>query len=147
LESAQPESLLRRWLPPIGWAAVIFTLSTGSFSSDNTGRFIVPFLHWLLPHATPDTIAFGHEIIRKSAHFTEYFIFSVIMFHAIRGSQKGWRLRWALLALAIVACYSATDEFYQIFVPGREASPWDSLLDTFGASIGQIALWLWTLVR
>lgn len=147
MEPAQTQSTLRRWLPSIGWAAAIFTLSTGYFSSEHTGRFILPLLHWFLPHAEPETIAFAHEIIRKSAHFTEYFIFSLIVFQAIRGSLKGWRLRWALLALAIVACYSATDEFHQIFVPGREASPWDSLLDTFGASVGQLVLWIWIKVR
>jgi VanZ family protein len=136
-------SFLRRWLPAAAWAVLIFSASTGTFKSDNTSRFILPFLRWLLPHAQMPTLEFLHVFIRKSAHFAEYFIFSVLLFRAVRGPQRGWQLRWALLAVAIVAAYSASDEFHQWFVPGRQASPWDSLLDTFGAVIAQIAAWVW----
>jgi VanZ family protein len=136
-------STLRRWLPAAAWAVLIFSASTGTFKSDNTSRFILPFLRWLLPHAQLATLELLHLFIRKSAHFAEYFIFSVLVFRAVRGPQRGWELRWALLAVAIVAVYSASDEFHQWFVPGRTASPWDSLLDTFGAVVAQIAVWVW----
>jgi VanZ family protein len=50
-------------------------------------------------------------------------------------------LSWAVLALVIAAGYSALDEFHQSFVPSRTASPWDSLLDTFGAAAAQVVMW------
>jgi VanZ family protein len=81
--------------------------------------------------------------LRKCAHFVEYFIFGLLLFRVVRGTECGWRLRWAITALLIAAVYSGFDEFHQIFVPSQHASPWDSLLDTFGAALAQLALWAW----
>jgi VanZ family protein len=88
-----------------------------------------------------------HFLVRKSAHFTEYFFFGLLLFRGVRGENDGWKLRWAVCALAIAAGYSALDEFHQSFVPSRTASPWDSLLDTVGATAGQIVLSLWCRVN
>lgn len=84
-----------------------------------------------------------NHYIRKAAHVLEYFLFSLLLFRLIRGKGRGWQLRWAIMALAIAAGYSAFDEFHQSFVPSRTASRWDSLLDTFGAAAGQVVLWGW----
>ena len=84
-----------------------------------------------------------NHYIRKTAHVVEYLLFSVLLFRVIRGKGRGWQLRWAIMALAIAAGYSAFDEFHQLFVPSRTASPWDALLDTFGAGAGQVVLWAW----
>jgi VanZ family protein len=40
-----------------------------------------------------------------------------------------------------VALYAASDEIHQAFVPCREASVWDILLDTTGAAISLLCLW------
>ena len=84
-----------------------------------------------------------HAIIRKTAHLTEYFILGVLLHRALRGDERGWKLRWALWAIAIAAAYASLDEFHQSFVPSRTASPWDALIDTIGASAAQIAMRLW----
>jgi VanZ family protein len=49
--------------------------------------------------------------------------------------------------VVIVLGYAALDEFHQVFVPSRHASPWDALLDTTGAAAAQVVLWLWYLPR
>jgi hypothetical protein len=116
----------RDWLPAIVWACVISSLSTDTFSADHTGRLIIPALRWLFPHASYPSILLMHALIRKSAHFVEYFIFSVFLTHGLRGEERGWKLRWALLAAAMAAGYAALDEFHQWFVPSRTASPWDA---------------------
>jgi len=126
---------------------VIFSASTGNFSSDHTSRYIVPFLRWLLPHASLSTIFFLHLAIRKSAHVTEYFIFSVLLWRGIRIAGSRWQFRWALLAVIIAAVYAASDEFHQIFVPGRSASVHDVMIDTSGAILAQIVIWLWLRPR
>jgi VanZ family protein len=131
------------WLPAIAWAILISWASTDLFSASNTASLILPALHWLFPHASAETLDRLHFFIRKSAHLTEYFVFSLVLMRAARGEQRGWQLRWAVAALAIAAAYSALDEFHQSFVPSRTASPWDSLLDTSGAAAAQIILWLW----
>ena len=134
---------LSLWLPAIAWAILISLASTDTFSSTHTSRYILPILHWLFPVAGPETLERLHFFVRKSAHFTEYFIFGLLLMRAVRGQNQGWQLRWAIWALLIAAGYSALDEFHQSFVPSRTASPWDSLLDTTGATVGQIVLWIW----
>jgi VanZ family protein len=138
---------LKLWLPVIAWAIVISWASTDAFSASNTSKYVIPALHWLFPHASAETLDRLHFFIRKSAHFTEYFVFSFLLLRAIRGQHRGWQVRWAIAALAIAAGYSALDEFHQWFVPSRTASPWDSLLDTTGAATAQVLLWLWSRFR
>ena len=138
---------LRLWLPVVAWATLISWASTDAFSTSHTSRFIIPALHWLIPHASADTLDRLYFFIRKIAHFAEYFVFSFLLLRAIRGEHRGWQIRWAIAALAIAAGYSALDEFHQSIVPSRTASPWDSLLDTTGAATAQVLLWLWFRFR
>jgi VanZ family protein len=132
---------LLAWLPAMLWAGLISYASTDTFSEAHTSQIILPILRWLMPHASAATLECAHMFIRKGAHFTEYFIFSVLLLRAVRGDRRGWQLRWALAALALAAGYSVLDEFHQSFVPTRTASPWDSLLDTAGAATAQVAMW------
>jgi VanZ family protein len=88
-----------------------------------------------------------HAIIRKMAHLTEYFILSIFLVRGLRGRDRGWKWRWAIWAVVMAAGYASLDEFHQSFVPSRTASPWDALLDTVGASTGQVFLWLWHLLH
>ena len=132
---------LRQWGPAVSWALLIWVFSTGSFSGANTSRFILPLLHWLLPHASAGTLEFLHFLIRKAAHFAEYFIFSQLLLRGFRGERGGWKIAWGLAALAIAAAYAALDEVHQAFVPERQASPVDSLLDTAGATAAQVLAW------
>lgn len=121
----------------IVWAIVISAFSTGAFTSENTSRVIIPALHWLFPGTPMETLFVIHHYIRKSAHFTEYFILSLLLLRAIRGENRGIRLAWALLAIAIVACYASLDEFHQSFVPGRTPAVTDVMIDTSGGIAAQ----------
>ena len=135
-------SRLKAWLPAIVWAGVISGLSTDTFSAEHTSIIIVPILRWLFPHASAAMIETMHTLIRKSAHLSEYFVFSVLLAWGLRGTERGWKVRWAIWAILIAAGYAAFDEFHQSFVPSRTASPWDALLDTVGASAAQGFRWL-----
>jgi VanZ family protein len=88
-----------------------------------------------------------HHYIRKSAHFTEYFVFCLLLYRGVRGARHGWRWTWGLTALFIAASYSILDEIHQAFVISREASPYDSLLDSAGAFVAFAALWFWFRLR
>jgi VanZ family protein len=137
---------LAQWWPVLVWAAVIFMFSTSAFTSDNTESIFIPILHWLLPRASHATLLIIHHYIRKSAHFIEYFVFSLLILRAIRGGRHKTRLAWALAAIGIVAGYASLDEFHQSFVPDRTPAVGDVLIDTSGgiaaqAIAGLVLLW------
>ena len=133
---------LRQWSPAILWATAIWFFSTASFSASATSRILIPLLHWLLPQASRETLELLHGLIRKAAHFVEFFIFSLLVLRGIRGERRGWKVAWGLAAVLIAAGYAALDEVHQAFVPGRTASPIDSLLDTCGAVTAQLLAWV-----
>jgi VanZ family protein len=129
------------WIPAICVAALISTFSTHYFSSAETSRIIVPFLHWIFPAASPHTLSRMHTLIRKLAHITEFGVLSTAVFHGIRGERYGWRFRWALITLIIAVSYAGLDEWHQSFVPMREARFRDVLIDSTGALLAQVFVW------
>lgn len=133
---------IRRWAPAILWAALIWFFSTRYFSSEDTASWIEPILRRIVPSLSKEALELVHYVVRKAAHFAEYFIFSVLIFRALRGDRRDWRLKWALAALAIAACYAGFDEIHQALVSKRAASVWDSLLDASGAFAAQLVEWV-----
>lgn len=104
-------------------------------SAGTTGHW----LHWILPASiTPALFDKIHFAVRKASHLIEYAVFGVLLFRAIRADREGWSWRWAVAAIAIAALYAMTDEWHQSFVPSRTASVWDVLIDTTGATLGQV---------
>jgi VanZ family protein len=126
---------LRAWWPAIVWSIVIFLASTDSLSSSHTSSILWPIFHWLIPSLTEDQFDILHHVIRKCAHFSEYFIFYVFLYRGIRGGRQGWHWSWAFMAWFIAAAYSALDEIHQSFVASRTASAWDSMIDSSGALV------------
>jgi VanZ family protein len=140
-------SRLLPWLPVVVWALLIYGSSTSRFASPETSRFIIPILHWLLPSAAPETLDLLHEFARKCVHFVNYFVLGLLLFRALRGPNRGWALRWALLAILLAFTYAASDEYHQSFEAGRGPSAMDALLDTAGASTAQAILWAFLRTR
>lgn len=134
---------LRAWWPAFFWATIIFIMSTDTFSARHTASFFEPILRWFKPDLTAAQFHLIHHYIRKSAHFTEYFVFCVLIFRGVRGGHTGWRWPWGLTALFIACGYSALDEIHQAFVASRQASPYDSLIDSVGAFLAFAFLYAW----
>lgn len=72
-------------------------------------------------------------IIRKLAHFTEYFILGVLMYINIKDYQKS---RSIIFSLALCTLYALTDEIHQLFVSERAFAFTDIFIDSFGAIVG-----------
>jgi VanZ family protein len=140
-------SWFRNWWPALAWAVFISVMSTDAFSSEHTAWFFEPVIRWLAPSLSRAQVGLMHHYIRKCAHFTEYFVFCMLLYRSVRGPRRGWSWIWAVPALVIAAGYSALDEIHQIFVSSREARVTDSLLDTVGAFFAIVVLWLWTRRR
>jgi VanZ family protein len=134
---------LRAWWPAIAWACVIFSMSTDTFSAEHTAAIFEPVLRWLIPSLREDQFLPIHIFIRKSAHFSEYFVFCLLLYRGVRGNRRGWRWTWGIAALSFAAGYSVLDEIHQAFVASRTASAYDSLLDSAGAFVAFAVLWLW----
>ncbi len=92
---------LTYWYPAICVAILISVFSTHVFSGDQTAHIIIPILRWLLPSASLHTLRLIHFGIRKAAHITEFGVFSIALFHGVRGGRYGWRPEWALITVLI----------------------------------------------
>ena len=135
-------SWFRRWWPAFFWAFVISIFSTAAFTAERTGNFFIPLFRLLLPHASMETLNFLHFLVRKSAHFVEYFILSLLILRGFRAGRRGLEPSWVLGTILLVAAYAALDEFHQSFVPGRTAAAADVLLDTTGGLAAQLVVLL-----
>lgn len=69
--------------------------------------------------------------LRKVAHASEYFIFTIIILIALKNSGIKGKRKF-IIALTICFIYACTDEYHQTFVKGRTGQFTDSLIDTAG---------------
>ncbi len=76
-------------------------------------------------------------IVRKTAHFTEYFILGILVFKIFEmyGVKR-------VLVYSIIFCflYACSDELHQLFSNGRTAKVLDVLIDTSGSVLSIICL-------
>lgn len=92
--------------------------------------------HWTEDFMRNLSEYFEHPL-RKLAHFSEYACMGILLY--VLWSQwirRGRRLY--LLIILWVFCSAATDEFHQLFVPGRYGSFADVLLDTCGGAFAML---------
>ena len=97
-------------LPPLLWAAVLFTLSSFSLKG--------------APSVS------GSD---KVVHFIVYGGLSFLCARAFRAYGAG-AITAALLGVVAASLYGASDEFHQSFTPGRSPDVWDWVADTLGAA-------------
>jgi len=122
------------WVPVIVWMMLIFAGSSDALSAEHTSRFLVPFLRWLDPKMSFETIATIHFTLRKMGHFTEYFILAALLWRALRGTFNALpRTLISGVTFLIAAAFAASDEFHQSFVPSRTSTFHDVMIDCFGA--------------
>jgi len=140
------KSRLHYWIPALVVALLISLFSTHYFSSQQTARVIIPVLHRLFPFATLRTLGRMHTAIRKLAHVAEFGVFSVAVFHGVRGNRPGWRWDWAVYTFLIAVAYAGFDEWHQSFVPLREARFRDVFIDSTGALLAQVFVWAYAKI-
>ena len=131
-------SFLKYWLPLLTWLCVIFVGSTDLMSAEQTSRFLVPLLRWLKPDISTEALAQVHFFVRKLGHISEYAIFALLLWRALRSGTNLQMKLPILFVAAWILCgvFAATDEFHQSFVSSRTASPIDMMTDVCGALIG-----------
>ena len=131
------------------WMLIIFLMS--SQPADNStqaslqvgetiGMVFVPgYTKW----SQEEQIKFAEGIdhpVRKTAHALEYTILGILLFLTYRESfGKSLKSSFGLTFLTGTA-YAATDEFHQLFVPGRAGMISDVFIDSLGVLFGCILM-------
>lgn len=73
-------------------------------------------------------------IIRKCAHFTEYFILTLLMYSLLKEYIIEEKKRY-IISIIFCIIYATIDEFHQLFVLGRTASIRDCIIDSLGGTL------------
>lgn len=141
------------------WMCLIFFYSSrpASLSAKDSGRigmwigrtFVPDFDKWTQERQQEFAGQIDHPV-RKAAHAGEYAVLGFLTAgvcargkgeSSLKGKSGGRRkaadfARTLLLPWAIASAYAATDEFHQLFVPGRSGQVSDVLLDSAGVLAG-----------
>lgn len=133
-----------RLVPALLWMGLIFFMSHQR--GGESGALSRVILEYLASWGLDLRAWFGDNaflVIRKMAHFTEYFILFFFIDLALSIWYNWKQRRW--LALGITALYAASDEFHQLFIAGRIGNIGDVFIDSLGAlaALGSKELWRW----
>ena len=114
----------------------LFSSQPGDASSQVSSGFLrfllgIPPVRWVLE----ETPVLDILPIRKWGHFTIYLALGFASFGWVR-RRTGKRWLRPALAWGIGTLYACTDEFHQLFVPGRSGQWSDVLLDSLGCAVG-----------
>ncbi|RIK46291.1 MAG: hypothetical protein DCC58_03690 [Chloroflexi bacterium] len=88
----------------------------------------------------PATPVFSAQVMAYVAHFVMFGVLAGLFCVALAGSQLS--IRACVSAVALALCYAIFDEIHQAFVPGRDASVSDVIVDLAGALSGAFG-WYW----
>ena len=114
---------IRLWLPVLLYMAAIFFVSSLEKAP--------------LPEGIPD----------KGAHWLGYLGLGVLVVRALaHGLPARITLGQGLVAMIVNVAYAATDEYHQLFVPGRSADINDVYADALGAAAGIVVCWAWGII-
>lgn len=124
------------------WICMIFSFSLQS--GEDSGQISSGFGAWLVEHVfsifsdmfesmSVEQMDIFHLIIRKCAHFAEFFVLGVLMIQTLMQTKVVHKAGIGMLLCILVA---VTDETIQLFVPGRAGMFRDVLLDSSGSLAG-----------
>ena len=138
----------KRWMFPmltVLWMLVIFLMSSqpaddSTETSLHVGEtigtvFVQGYREWPKEKQIEFAVSIDHPV-RKAAHATEYTILGILLYMTSRksfGMNPKSSFRTAFLTGTV---YAATDEFHQLFVPGRAGMITDVLIDSMGVLFG-----------
>lgn len=130
------------WILVIAWMILIFAFSSqpGEISDENN-KFVIYVFNLLGLDLNSIFGTLSDFIVRKAAHFTEYFILYILLYRAL-STKKNLGIKVFVLAILIVFLYACSDEFHQVFVPGRGPAFRDVLVDTCGGLTAFLVMYI-----
>lgn len=135
------------WIPAVIIMVFIFMFSSQEASvSDETSQSFASRMydfyegvsnHAPTEHEKEEILLKINFIVRKVAHGIEYGILCFfIAFHFF--ALRFHKYKILLYSVVVSMLYAMTDEFHQLFVPGRSGQIGDVVIDTIGAILGSI---------
>ena len=113
------------------WMIIIFIMSSfDADASSSQSGLIVNFISSIFNIKNIELLSF---IVRKLAHFMEYFILGILFVRVIINYNKK-----IYLAYIFGIMYACLDEFHQLFVSGRSGQIFDIFVDCTGLILGII---------
>lgn len=135
-----------RWGLFLGWMIFIFYMShqPGDKSSEQS-RFVLYVFNLLGLKLDTYFGELATLIIRKGAHFTEYFILFILTYNVISLYVVEKKAR--LYSVIFVFLYACSDEFHQSFIPGRGPAFKDVMIDTSGGFLGYFCVSIYNKIN
>ncbi len=132
------KKLVRFSVLTVLWVMVIFSFSlqNGEESSQLSGGIVAWIMEVLLPADFPYVDLLG-MLVRKAAHFTEYFILGILTSLTVRETRCTRTMLTSWIIGTLVAC---CDETIQLFSDGRAGQITDVMLDSSGVLCGCVLL-------
>lgn len=108
------------WLPVVFWSLLIFLFSSH-------------------PVAKTSDFYWQDFIVKKTAHLIEYGLLSLLIYRALvnEGVKKP---EAGISAVILATLYGISDELHQSFIPGRQSTLRDMIIDAFGAFLSVYCL-------
>jgi VanZ family protein len=134
-----------RWAEVFAWMGLIYILSGDYFSYSRTLIALEFWAEFFRIPVTHETLLHVNYLVRKTAHFVEFFVLGMLLTRALCGGAVKFRPQSAALVILLGVIYAMTDEYHQVFIDSRLASSRDVLLDVSGLASSQVwlALRLW----
>jgi len=128
------------WFEVAAWMGLILYLSGEAFDSSRTWIALNYWVNFLKISISPPTLLAIHFVIRKAAHFTEFFVLGLLLSRAIQENSGEFQFKDARWVLGAGLLCALGDEAHQILFLSRTPSLWDSLLDFSGVLASQLYL-------
>lgn len=122
------------WALVVLWACFIFFMSSNTDTGLDHDLGPLSYLFQELKALQAHVLGPDADVVSSFAHFCEYTLFGALLANALRCHMP--LRRACLVGIACASLYGASDEFHQLFVPGRMCDPIDWLVDTAGGSLG-----------
>ena len=130
----------------IGWMIFIFYMShqTGEESSEQS-KMVLYIFNLLGLNLDSYFGELATLVIRKGAHFSEYFILFILAYKLVSIYVTNRKAK--LYCIIIVFLYACSDELHQAFVPGRGPAFRDVMIDTSGGIVSCICMSIYNNIR
>lgn len=139
---AKKKEIIISWLLLVIWMIFIFIMSSfnGNISSNQSGS-IADLIYNLFNISDTEKVSL---IVRKCAHVSEFFILGILVINLI----SKYNVKYSyLISFIVCVLYASSDEFHQLFVPGRSGQVTDIFIDMIGTIFSLLVMYLFNKFR